>query len=188
MVILLLLLLAVSSYRHFSLTHSVSSFGILIVNTLFLCLFVTRPRAESETSSLSLWILATTAVALPMLMRPTSAAEHWSAGYVIQLAGVVMLAASLLSLRRSFALVPGNRGIRDGGLYRIVRHPMYVSELTVLLGVVLANPTTANVIIWVCECGLQFARALAEEDFLSADPLYCLYRRRVRYRFVPGLL
>jgi protein-S-isoprenylcysteine O-methyltransferase Ste14 len=187
-VILLLLLLALSSYRHFRLSHSISSFGILIVNTLFLCLFVTRPKAKSETSSLPLWILATTAVALPMLLRPTSAAEHWSAGYAIQLAGVVMLAGSLLSLRRSFALVPGNRGVRDGGLYRIVRHPMYLSELTVLLGVVIANPTTANVIIWVCECGLQFARTLAEEDFLSADPLYRAYRERVRYRLIPGLL
>jgi protein-S-isoprenylcysteine O-methyltransferase Ste14 len=65
---------------------------------------------------------------------------------------------------------------------------MYLAELTVLLGVVVASPTTANVIVWVCECGLQFARACAEENFLAADPAYRAYRKRVPYRLVPGLL
>jgi len=189
LLVLLLLVLAVASYRQSRLSHSVASFGVLSVNTLFLCLFVTRPKAKSETSSLPLWLLATAAVVLPMLLRPSSGAQHLSAaGYALQVAGLVMLLGSLLSLRRSFAIVPGNRGIRDGGLYRVVRHPMYLSELTVLLGVVLANPTAANLVIWVCECGLQFARALAEEDFLSPDPRYHAYRKRVRYRLIPGLL
>jgi protein-S-isoprenylcysteine O-methyltransferase Ste14 len=188
LVVALLLLLAVSSCRHFVVSHSLSSFGILIVNTLFLCLFVTRPKARSETSSLPLWLLATAAVALPMLLRPSSAPEHLPVAHALQLVGVVMLAGSLLSLRRSFALVPGNRGVRDGGLYRLVRHPMYLSELTILLGVVVANPTTANMIIWAVECSLQLARALAEEEFLGADPVYRAYRERVPYRLLPGLL
>jgi len=187
-VVLLLVLLAVSSYRHFTVSHSIASFGILLVNSLFLGLFITRPKAKSETPSLPLWLLATTAVALPMLLRPTLTAEHWSPGYAIQIAGLVMLVGSVLSLRRSFALVPGNRGVREGGCYRIVRHPIYLSELTVLLGVVVANPTTANLIIWLCLGGLQFLRALAEEDFLSADPRYRSYRERVRFRLIPGLL
>ncbi len=188
LVILLLLLLAVSSYGRFTSTHSLSSFGILAVNTVFLCLFVTRPTAKSETTSLPLWLLATAAVALPLLLRPSGAAGNSSIGYGMQLAGLVMLAGSLLSLRRSFALVPGNRGVRNGGLYRIVRHPMYLSELIILLGVVVANPTTANMLVWMCECGLQLARARAEEDFLAADPIYRAYRERVPYRLLPGLL
>jgi protein-S-isoprenylcysteine O-methyltransferase Ste14 len=188
LVVLLLGLLAVSSYRHFSVSHSIGSFGILTVNALFLCLFVTRPKPKSETSSLPLWLLATAAVALPLLLRPSGTAGDSSIGYGMQLAGLVMLAGSLLSLRRSFALVPGNRGIRDGGLYRLVRHPMYLSELTILLGVVVANPTIANVIIWAVECGLQLSRARAEEEFLAADPVYRTYRARVRYRLIPGVL
>lgn len=187
-VVLLLLLLAISSYQRFISSHSFSSFGILAVNTVFLCLFVTRPPAKSETTSLPLWLLASAGVALPLLLRPSGAAGHSSIGYGMQLAGLLMLAGSLMSLRRSFALVPGNRGVRNGGLYRVVRHPMYLSELTILLGVVVANPTLANVIVWVCECGLQFARAHAEEDFLAVDPVYRAYRDRVRYRLLPGLL
>ena len=63
--------------------------------------------------------------------------------------------AALLSLQRSFGIVPANRGIREGGLYRIVRHPLYAAELLVFLGVVLVTPTPWNILIWTIECGVQ---------------------------------
>ncbi len=79
---------------------------------------------------------------------------------------MVMVVAGLMSLRRSFAVVPGNRGVRDGGLYRIVRHPIYISELVAVLGAVLVSSTIANWALWLTLCGVQFARARAEEEFL----------------------
>ena len=188
LLITLFLLLAVVSYRHFAASRSVCSFSILAVNALFLGLFLSRRPAESETPRLSLWLLSVTGTALPLLLRPTDGAGFVGVGVVVQITGVVMVAAGLLSLRRSFAVVPGNRGIRDGGLYRVVRHPIYISELIALLGAVLVSPTLTNWSIWLCECGLQFARARAEEDFLAADPAYRAYRERVPYRLLPGLL
>ena len=188
LLITLFLLLAVVSYRHFAASRSVCSFSILAVNALFLGLFLSRRPAESETPRLSLWLLSVTGTALPLLLRPTDSAGFVGVGVVVQITGVVMVAAGLLSLRRSFAVVPGNRGIRDGGLYRVVRHPIYISELIALLGAVLVSPTLTNWSIWLCECGLQFARARAEEDFLAADPVYRAYRERVPYRLLPGLL
>jgi len=188
LLITLFLLLAVVSYRHFAASRSVCSFSILAVNALFLGLFLSRRPAESETPRLSLWLLSVTGTALPLLLRPTDGAGFVGVGVVVQITGVVMVAAGLLSLRRSFAVVPGNRGIRDGGLYRVVRHPIYISELIALLGAVLVSPTLTNWSIWLCECGLQFARARAEEDFLAADPVYRAYRERVPYRLLPGLL
>ena len=188
LLITLFLLLAVVSYRHFTASRSVCSFSILAVNALFLGLFLSRRPAESETPRLSLWLLSITGTALPLLLRPTDSAGFVGVGVVVQITGVVMVAAGLLSLRRSFAVVPGNRGIRDGGLYRVVRHPIYISELIALLGAVLVSPSLTNWSIWLCECGLQFARARAEEDFLAADPVYRAYRERVPYRLLPGLL
>ena len=188
LLITLFLLLAVVSYRHFAASRSVCSFSILAVNALFLGLFLSRRPAESETPRLSLWLLSVTGTALPLLLRPTDGAGFVGLGVVVQITGVFMVAAGLLSLRRSFAVVPGNRGIRDGGLYRVVRHPIYISELIALLGAVLVSPTLTNWSIWLCECGLQFARARAEEDFLAADPVYRAYRERVPYRLLPGLL
>jgi protein-S-isoprenylcysteine O-methyltransferase Ste14 len=188
LVIALFMLLAVVSYRHFVASQSIRSFSILAVNTLFLGLFLSRRPAKSETPRLSLWLLGVTGTALPMLLRPSDAGGFIELGAALQVTGVAMLAAGLLSLRRSFAIVPGNRGIREGGLYRIVRHPIYISELFALLGTVLMSPTAANWTIWACACGVQFARACAEEDFLAADPIYRAYRERVRYRLIPGLL
>jgi protein-S-isoprenylcysteine O-methyltransferase Ste14 len=188
LVLVLFVLLVISSYRHFLSSGTIRSFGVVAVSTLFLALFLARRPAQSETVSLPLWVLGIAGTALPLLLRPSDAPGVGHAGAALQIVGLVCLALALLSLRRSFAVVPANRGIRDGGLYRIVRHPVYLSELVVLLGVVVSNPTTANAAILVCECALQFARACAEERFLSADPAYRAYRERVRYRLIPGLI
>lgn len=187
-ILLLCTLLVTASYQHFVSSRSVQSFGILVVNGLFLGLFVARRPAVSETTSLPLWLLAVAGCTLPLLLRPSAQPGFVGVGMALQLAGMIMVTAGLLSLRRSFGVVPGNRGVREGGLYRVVRHPIYLSELVVLLGTVLVSPTATNCVILLGECGLQFARARAEEDFLSSDPVYRAYRARVRYRLIPGLL
>jgi protein-S-isoprenylcysteine O-methyltransferase Ste14 len=187
-VLLLFALLVVSAFRHFAATRSIRFLGILVINSLFLGLFMTRRAATAETDSLPLWLLGVAGTACPLLLRPSDGAGLMGIGSIIQITGIVLIASGLLSLRRSFAVVPANRGIREGGLYRIVRHPIYFSELVAILGVVLVNPSLANWAIWLCECGLQFARARAEEEFLSVDPVYRAYRERVRYRLIPGVL
>jgi len=188
MVLLMFGLLVISAYHHFATTGSTRFLGILLVNLLFLGLFITRRAATAETDSLPLWLLAVAGTACPLLLRPSDGAGLMIVGSIIQITGIVLIAGGLLSLRRSFAVVPGNRGIRDGGLYRMVRHPIYFSELVALLGAVLINPSVANWTIWLCECGLQYARARAEENFLSSDPIYRSYRERVPYRLIPGLI
>lgn len=188
LVVALFALLATSTLERFVASGSFKGFGLLTVNTLALILFLTRRPAKSETTSPKLWALALLGTALPLLLRATRGGESLAIGSEIQLFGLAMLTASLLSIRRSFAIVPGNRCIQDGGLYRCVRHPLYVSELLFFLGVVIASPTPFNVAIWIFECVVQLARALAEERFLSADPLYGAYCARVRYRLIPWVV
>jgi protein-S-isoprenylcysteine O-methyltransferase Ste14 len=111
-----------------------------------------------------------------------------SVGNIVQLVAIVAIVASLLSLRRSFGIVPAHRGIRTGGLYNIVRHPLYASELVWMLGFVIANPSGWNIGLWLCDCVFQFSRACAEERFLSVDPIYSRYRARVKYRLIPFVI
>ena len=184
-IVALFTLLVMGSLHAYHASGSLQSFGVLAVNALFLALFLTRRPARAETTSAPLWLLGFAGSALPLLMRPAPAANQASLGVVVELCGLLMLAAALLSLRRSFAVVPGNRGIRSGGMYRHVRHPVYLSELTVFLGLAMANPTALNAAILGCECVLQLARARAEERFLAADPAYTLYCARVRHRLIP---
>ena len=94
---------------------------------------------------------------------------------------------ALLSLGRSFGIVPANRGIKRAGLYRIVRHPIYASELIFHLGYLLTNPSGRNMVLVVLVIAGQVYRLLAEERLLSGDAAYLDYVRSVRYRLVPGI-
>ena len=181
-------LLAISSYHHFVTTGTAGSLGILAVNALMLVLFLYRRPARSESLEPRLWVLGFAGTTLPLLMRPSDISGFPQIGGALQILGLLLLAMSLLSLRRSFAVTPANRGVRVGGLYRLVRHPVYASELIVFLGVVLVNPTVTNGVIWLLECVLQLLRARAEERLLGEDPVYRAYVARVGYRLVPGFI
>jgi protein-S-isoprenylcysteine O-methyltransferase Ste14 len=187
-IVVLFALQAIASWSHFMSSGTPRTLGLLVVNTLFVTLFLLRSPAKAESESLGLWALGIAGTVLPLLMRPNDGALLGRTGDILQIAGFALLAVALLSLRRSFGIVAANRGVRSGGLYRFVRHPIYFSELTLILGFALANPTLTNLLIWLCECALQYARARAEEQLLCADPAYQTYLTRVRYRLVPGLI
>jgi protein-S-isoprenylcysteine O-methyltransferase Ste14 len=151
-------------------------------------MYVARRDATAISASAAVWVLAFAGTCLPLAMRPTVNIGFEGLGTAIQLFGIGGIIASMLSLRRSFGIVPANRGIRTRGLYEFVRHPLYASELLLLLGIVLVNPSAWNIGLFICDCVLQFLRATAEERLLSMDPVYCEYRARVRYQLVPLVL
>lgn len=187
-VVLLFALLAFSCYRQFRVTGSINWLGLLAVNALFVCLFIVRRDATTISTSPALWVLAFSGSALALLMRPVESDEFVVVGNGIQFLGIALIIVAALSLRRSFGIVPANRGIRREGLYRVVRHPLYCAELLTLIGFVIANPSTRNALLWIGTAVLQFSRACAEEKFLSADPAYREYASRVKYRLIPRLI
>jgi protein-S-isoprenylcysteine O-methyltransferase Ste14 len=184
-VVVFLGLLAQASYHKYQNSGSINWLGLLIVNSIMVAMYVVKRDARSISKSPFLWLLAFSGTCLPLILRPTAPSMPFSIGNIIQMVGIVAIAASLLSLRRSFGIVPAHRGIRTGGLYNFVRHPLYASELLWMLGFVIANPNGWNIALWFCDCVLQFARAFAEERFLSLDPVYAQYRARVKYRLLP---
>lgn len=184
-VIVFLGLMAHACYRKFHDSGSFNWLGLLIVNSIMVGMYVTKRDARSISMSPFLWLLAFAGTCVPLVLRPTAPSMSTNIGNIIQLIGILSIAASMLSLRRSFGIVPAHRGIRTGGLYNLVRHPLYASELLWMLGFVIANPSGWNIALWVCDCALQLARALAEERFLGSDPIYTQYRGRVKYRLLP---
>jgi protein-S-isoprenylcysteine O-methyltransferase Ste14 len=178
-------LMAYTSYRKFTDSGSVNMLGLCAVNTVFVALFISRRDATSISTSPSVWLIAFGGTFLPLLMRPNAAGPFTMAGDAIQFVGMLGIIASLLSLRRSFGIVPANRGIRTQGLYNVVRHPVYASELLTLGAFAIVSPSLWNVSLWFCEFALQLARAYAEERLLSKDPCYVQYRWRVKYRLIP---
>lgn len=80
-----------------------------------------------------------------------------------------------------------NRGIVSRGTYSIVRHPAYISKVTVwwltLLPYLAGNYVAITGMLgWTA---VYFLRAVTEERHLRADPDYVAYCQKVKYRFIP---
>ena len=106
---------------------------------------------------------------------------------VLIVAGSGVALAAKAFLGRSFGMVAANRGVKDNGIYRFVRHPMYLGYILSHLGFLLVFFSAANVAIytvaWVC----FWLRAKEEEKILLRDPEYQAYASKVRFRLVPGI-
>lgn len=105
----------------------------------------------------------------------------------VQIVGVLIQIYAKLSLRRSFGLLPANRGVVVFGPYRFIRHPMYVGYFVTDIGFLLANLGLQNLFLVLMQWGVQVVRIMQEERLLSKDDAYRRYMGRVRYRLVSGV-
>ncbi len=104
---------------------------------------------------------------------------------VLQALGVGLSLVAMLSLNFSFGVLPANRGVKTGGLYQFVRHPIYSAYQLQQIGYFINQPTvTAGVIVGLTLTA-QILRIIAEESVLSEDPAYRDYKAQVRYRLIP---
>jgi protein-S-isoprenylcysteine O-methyltransferase Ste14 len=105
----------------------------------------------------------------------------------LMVSGLFVSLAAKAFLRRSFGIVAASRGVRRGGPYRLVRHPMYSGYVITQIGFLLLNPSLWNVAVYAVTWGTLLLRVREEEAFLSQDPAYRAYQGDVRYRLLPGL-
>jgi protein-S-isoprenylcysteine O-methyltransferase Ste14 len=136
------------------------------------------------------WILALVGTAAPLLVRPaTGGMMLISDGYagLLMMCGVALNLAAKLSLWRSFGLAPANRGIRVGGPYRLIRHPMYLGYFLTQVGFLLTNLSIGNIVKYLITWTVQLLRIREEESFLLKDESYRELAKRVRFRLVPGI-
>lgn len=164
-------------------TGSLTGFGLVGVNALIACLFLTRAQSEAVSQRPEDWFWAMAGTCLPLALR-VEGPEH-PLGPIVQGVGILAMLYSLASLRRSFGIVPARRPIVTRGAYAFFRHPLYASELLYFAGVCLAIPSPWNAGIWLALAGVQRRRAVLEERFLGADPAYARYRASVTGRFLP---
>ncbi|MGA7781323.1 MAG: isoprenylcysteine carboxylmethyltransferase family protein [Paraburkholderia sp.] len=108
-------------------------------------------------------------------------------GAALQVAGICWQLFAKVSLRRSFGILPANRGVVSHGAYRFVRHPMYLGYFVMDMGFLLTNFGLQNVLVYGGQFALQAVRISREERLLSADERYRTYKGKVRYRVIPGL-
>ena len=165
--------------------------GLLLVASEALVVVLTVFRRDALTVDRSVRARVLTAIALmgPPLVRPAHVAPLASETLTVALSagGLLVVIAGKVSLGRSFGLMPANRGIVSSGLYRLVRHPIYLGYLVTHAAYVAANPTVWNLaVLLTADLGLM-ARAVCEEATLARDPEYRAYQSRVRWRVLPGV-
>ncbi len=105
----------------------------------------------------------------------------------MQVLGLGLALYAKVSLRRSFGLLPANRGIVTTGAYRFTRHPMYSGYFLNHMAFLLANFSVQNFLVYLLLYVFQGYRVLREEALLTQDTSYQAYRRQVRFRVLPGV-
>lgn len=165
--------------------------GLLLVASEALVVVLTLFRRATEVVDRSLRARILTAVSLmgPLFAVPATGAELLpeTATVAISAAGLLVVIVGKLSLGRSFGLMPANRGVVSSGLYRLVRHPIYLGYLITHVGFVAANAVPWNILMLMAADFALLVRAKCEERVLAEDAAYRAYRDTVRWRVVPGL-
>jgi len=165
--------------------------GLLLLasETLVVVMTVFRRPSTVVDRSLRARVITTLSLLGPPLVKPglVPALAPETATVALGVAGLLVVIAGKISLGRSFGLIPANRGIVSTGVYRLVRHPIYLGYLVTHAGFLLANPTMWNIMAMTAADLALMVRAVCEERTLALDPAYREYQTRVPWRVLPGV-
>ncbi len=167
-------------------------FALLLRNGSLMILFLIRRPANASSVQIKEWLVAALGTAAPcFFIRGTAyPVISWYLCCIIYL--IMALAGTLsvfavLSLGRSFGIVPANRGIKTRGLYAFVRHPIYACYLLFDMSFIMLNLSWHNLLILNISCLTVYLRALYEEKFLRQDASYQKYAQKTPYMFFPRI-
>jgi protein-S-isoprenylcysteine O-methyltransferase Ste14 len=161
-------------------------YAVLVVDGIVLVFMLARRPTTNISMRLGDWFWALLATVAPLLLIPAQPLAP-NIGVALVLAGMAFSLSAKLVLRRSFGVVAANRGVKVGGPYRFVRHPMYAGYVISHLGTLLLLPHIWNWVLFLLAWTAMGMRIAAEERVLLKDEDYADYAQRVRYRLLPGL-
>ena len=165
-----------------------TSFTVLIC-WLFL---IRRPSAQSRGAGgrfADTAAIAGTVVVLGISHAPRTVENLIvvAAAEVLMTIGLVIMVVGLASLGRSFGIMPRARGLVQTGLYRWVRHPIYLGEFLVFAGIMILAISPVTLAVYGMFVALQVYRLMMEERTLTAAyPDYAEYCARTA-RLLPGV-
>ena len=188
-IIVLFSLMAARIGADFLATGRLTGLLLLASEALVVVLTLVRRAPAVVDRSVRARVLTGVSILGALLARPAAVAPiaPETVSVTLSAVGLLVVIGGKISLGRSFGLIPANRGIVSTGLYRLVRHPIYLGYLVTHVAFIAANPSTWNIAVLVIGDIALFARAVCEERTLARDEAYRQYQTRVRWRIVPGL-
>lgn len=101
--------------------------------------------------------------------------------FIANILGII----TMLNLGRSFGIMIAFRKVKTDGLYSIVRHPMYGTDILLRIGFIISHLNLFTSAVFILSTLLYVYRAILEERFLILQPEYQDYMMKVKYRFIP---
>jgi protein-S-isoprenylcysteine O-methyltransferase Ste14 len=109
------------------------------------------------------------------------------ASTLLLLAGNTVAVYVVTHLGRSFSIMPEARGLVTSGLYRHVRHPLYLAEMIASIGTVIQFLSAWTALILAVQIAFQLRRMHNEEVVLmEIFPDYATYKEKTA-RIIPGI-
>ena len=179
--------LGVIYYQNYVATHKLSSLFYLMFEATTILFLLMRKMPQQVSGSFEDWLYAVSGTLSSLLFRPLENPHESNVLVVLQLVGMCVSYAGLLSLNKSLGIVPANRGIKQGGIYKFVRHPLYAGYIITYLAFCLQNQSFYNALILVIFVGLTISRIKREERFLLPCAGYAAYTQKVKWRILPLL-
>lgn len=177
---------AFSSLFHSGRIPRVAGLTLALVNFVVATLLVWRRPATQHGDGRAL-LAALPSVVIGYVMYQVAPRVWPVAALVVFVLSGLFTACALICLGRSFAIMPALRKLEQRGLYRWVRHPVYLGEFAMLIAASATAGAHVAVVVALATFAVLIPRMHAEERVLASDPEYQAYCERVRYRLLPLL-
>jgi protein-S-isoprenylcysteine O-methyltransferase Ste14 len=183
----------------YPIAHHFSRYGynlpdlLYVIQTALLAgTMIFRNAPKRVTTNPIFWGLAFVAtywgfIGISLEDQGTRIAPEWLLASItaLTLAGIFW---ARISLGRNIGFVPAQREIVTHGMYKYIRHPIYAVVFVSIMGAMLERWSLRNVVVLGAGILLFGVKSFVEEGLLKQDPSYAAYMKRVRYRFIPGVL
>jgi protein-S-isoprenylcysteine O-methyltransferase Ste14 len=171
--------------RQFLADHRLSTLLLVAKVATDVLFYLIRRVPKEITVSPYDWAVGLMGTFMIAFFRPEAHGNDHLLAQGLQMAGLVLQVAAMLSLNTSIGIAAANRGVKTGGMYRFLRHPLYFSYIVAYGGYLMSHPTSLNMMVYSSAVLLWVLRILAEERLLKKDPCYATYAEKVRWRLVP---
>jgi len=159
----------------------------LIIHVMVALLFLIRKPSKDFSKKLLAHIVAISSMMYYNLYDchvDCSLINEIIANYIIIL-GCILAVFSTLSLGRSFGVLPSYREIKTRYMYKIVRHPLYLSYIVMDLGIILGYTSIYNILVFILAITLFIIRIYYEENLLIKYNEYITYKSKINYKLIP---
>jgi len=158
----------------------------ILVESILVVIFLFRKKPTDISVKIPDWVAALAGTFAPLLFIPENSGLFLPSANTLLVTGTIIVFLAYLSLNTSLGIVPADRGVKITGLYRIVRHPMYLGYIVLDTGYLLLNASPYNLLIFIIIICAIIWRIRAEEAFLEhANADYSKLKKQTPFALIP---